>query len=100
MNIPEIENLLRLAPRLAPPAGLKGQLIAQVHLPASQTPAKPLVAAGWLRRWWPVLAPATVSLACAVGLTVQQMEIRDLKQTIQGLPHDAASNAGVASTPN
>jgi regulator of replication initiation timing len=99
MNIPEIENLLRLAPRLTPPAGLKGQLIAQVQLPASQTPADSLATAGWLRRWWPVLAPATVSLACAVGLTVQQMEIRDLKQTIQGLSQDSAAKAAALATP-
>jgi len=78
----EIEDVLRAAPRPAPPAGLKGKLIAQVRLPAvqpaAQTSASPLAPTGWLRRWWPVLAPAAASLACAVGLTLQQAEIRDL----------------------
>ena len=100
MNTPEIENILRLAPRPAPPEGLKDRLIAQVRLSTSPIPASPLAPAGWLRRWWPLLAPATVSFACAVGLTLQQMEIRDLKQTIQSLPHDSAANAGAVSTPN
>ena len=83
----EIKTVLRAAPAPAPPARLKEQLIAQVRLPAvrpqpdlqASTPAP----TGWLRRWWPVLVPAAVSLACAVGLTAQQMEIRDLKQAIQ-----------------
>ena len=100
MNTPEIENILRLAPRPAPPAELKDRLIAQVRLSISPIPASPLAPAGWLRRWWPLLAPATVSFACAVGLTLQQMEIRDLKQTIQSLPHDSAANAGAVSTLN
>ena len=72
----EIENVLRAAPRPMPPAGLKERLIAQVRLPAvqpaSQPSASPLAPTGWLRRWWPVLAPAAVSLACAVGLTLQE----------------------------
>ena len=100
MNTPDIENILRLAPRPAPPAGLKDRLVAQVRLSTSPTPASPLAPAGWLRRWWPLLAPATVSFACAIGLTLQQMEIRDLKQTIQSLPHDSAANAGAVSTLN
>jgi hypothetical protein len=103
MNTPEIENILRLAPRPAPPAGLKDRLMAQVRLaavqPTSQPTASPLDPVSWLRRWWPVLAPATVSLACAVGLTMQQMEIRDLKQAIQDLSRDTATKAGPLSTP-
>ena len=103
MNLSDIENILHAAPRPAPPAGLKDRLIAQVRLdafrPAPPTPERTLAPAGWLRRWWPVLAPATVSLACAVGLTLQQMEIRNLKQVIQGLSRDAAPKAGVLSTP-
>ncbi|MGD0262718.1 MAG: hypothetical protein ABSD29_23375 [Verrucomicrobiota bacterium] len=103
MNIPQIENLLRLAPRPAPPAGLKDQLIAQLRLPAarpaSQTPVATLAPASWLRRWWPVLAPATVSLACAAALTVQQMEIRDLKQASQALSRDFAAKASALLTP-
>ena len=103
MNLSDIENILHAAPSPTPPAGLKDRLIAQVRLgavrPASPTPERTLGPANWLRRWWPVLAPATVSLACAVGLAMQQMEIRHLKQTIQGLSRDAAPKAGVLSTP-
>ena len=99
----EIENVLRAAPRPMPPAGLKERLIAQVRLPAvqpaSQPSASPLAPTGWLRRWWPVLAPAAVSLACAVGLTLQQMEIRDLKQAIQDLSRDSAAKPSVLPPP-
>jgi len=35
----QIERVLRAAPRPAPPAGLKEQLIAEVRLPAASTPA-------------------------------------------------------------
>ena len=99
----EIENVLRAVPKPTPPAGLKERLIAQVRLPAvqpaSQPSASPLAPAGWLRRWWPVLAPAAVSLACAVGLTLQQMEIRGLKQAIQDLSRDSAAKSSVLPPP-
>ena len=103
MNTPQIEDILRLAPKPAPPAGLKDRLIAQLRLPAarpaSQTPVTVLAPASWLRRWWPVLAPAAVSLACAAALTVQQMEIRDLKQASQALSRDLAAKASALSAP-
>jgi hypothetical protein len=95
MNSPEIENILRVAPQPAPPAGLKDQLTAQVRLPtkepAAKTPSPTLASAGWLRRWWPVLAPATVSLACAGVLAVQQMQIRDLRATLRGMSQSPAT---------
>jgi hypothetical protein len=46
-----------------------------------------------------VLAPAAASLACAVGLTLQQMEIRDLKQAIQELSRDRAAKPSVLPPP-
>jgi len=99
----EIENVLRAVPKPAPPTGLKEQLIAQVRLtvsrPASGSPESTPAPTGWLRRWWPVLAPAAVSLACAVGLTMQQVQIHDLKQTIQDLSRDAGAKAAVPSVP-
>jgi hypothetical protein len=99
----EIERVLRAAPKSAPPAGLKERLLAQVRLPgvqpASQAPASPLTPGGWLRRWWPLLAPATVSLACAVGLVMQQIEIRNLRQAIRGLTRDSAGKPGVGPVP-
>lgn len=94
----ELENTLRTAPRPIPPVGLRERLLAQVRLPAgrpaAQKPASPLAPAGWLRRWWPVLVPATVSLACAVGLTVQQAEIRELRQAIQDLSRHGVHKVG------
>jgi hypothetical protein len=98
----EIENALRTAPKPAPPANLKQQLTAQVRLPlrpAAQTPASPLAPAHWLRRWWPILAPAAASLACALGLAFQQAEIHSLKQTIQDLSRDPGANAPAPSEP-
>jgi hypothetical protein len=99
----EIENVLRAAPKPVPPAGLKEQLTAQVRLPAlrpeAQTLASPLAPANWLHRWWPVLAPAAASLACAVGLAIQQAEIHSLKQALQDLSRDAGANAPVPSAP-
>jgi hypothetical protein len=99
----EIENLLHAAPKPAPPAGLREQLTAQVRLPALrpavQTRASPLAPANWLHRWWPVLAPAAASLACAVGLAIQQVEIHGLKQAVQDLSRDAGANALVPSAP-
>ncbi len=99
----ELENVLRAAPRPIPPAGLKERLVAQVRLLAVQSvhqaPAGALDSTGWLRRWWPVLVPAAASLACAVGLTVQQAEIRDLKKAIQDLSRRAPAAAGVPTTP-
>ncbi|MGO8927396.1 MAG: hypothetical protein ACLQU3_10970 [Limisphaerales bacterium] len=95
----EIENVLRAAPNPAPPAGLKERLIAQVRLAPPQTLPSPLAPAGWLRRWWPALIPAAASLACAVGLTVQQMEIQGLKQVIQDLSRDSAPKARALPPP-
>jgi regulator of replication initiation timing len=99
----EIENVLRAVPKPAPPAGLKEQLVAQVRLPsvqpAAQTLAGPMAPANWLRRWWPVLAPVAATLACAVGLTVQQVEIHSLKQAIRDLSRDAGANAPAPSVP-
>jgi hypothetical protein len=99
----EIENVLRAAPRPTPPASLKERLIAQVRLPAitpaSQTSARTPAPAGWLHRWWPVLAPGAVSLACAVGLTLQQVEIRDLSRAIQDLSSEPAAKPSVLTPP-
>jgi hypothetical protein len=95
----QIERVLRAAPRPAPPAGLKEQLIAEVRLPATETPSSLQTPGSWLRRWWPVLVPASVSFACAVTLTMQQMEIRDLKQAIQRLARDFAAKASGLAVP-
>jgi hypothetical protein len=99
----EIENVLRAAPKPAPPAQLKEQLIAQVRLPALRPAAlpsvRPLAPANWLRRWWPVLVPAAASLACAVGLTLQQAEIHGLKKAIQDLSRNPGAKAAAPAVP-
>jgi hypothetical protein len=105
----EIENVLRSAPRPKPPAGLKERLIEQVRLPVARV-GTGTGANGqgqrlwgdrrsWLRRWWPALAPATASLACAVGLVVQQIEIQDLKESVQAMSQPSAGGEAIAPKP-
>ena len=105
MTTNQIEDALRQAPRPKPPAGLKEQLVAQVPLAAAQSSRRgeeaddrgyPLVADSWLRRWWPALASATIFAACAAVFGLQQLEIRDLKQTIEVL---ARARAGESAAP-
>jgi len=88
-NESEIEGVLRRAPRPTPPADLKEKLLDGIPnlnkaapITAHRHLAKP---GGWLRRWWPVIVPAAVSCLCAVALAVQQLEIRDLKESLQRL---------------
>jgi hypothetical protein len=91
MNIrkPTIEAILSRAPQPQPPADLRQMLFAQVRLPLFSSVPKPSLvvrsAGHWLRRWGFVLAPAGVTLACAVVFTVQQAEINDLKATLRAL---------------
>jgi hypothetical protein len=90
----EIESALRRAPQPKPPADLKQELVAQVKLPATSSALAPTVmkhtSGGWLRRWWPALAPATVSIACAVVFAAQQIEISDLRASIRALSEGTA----------
>jgi len=93
MNNPEIETILRNAPRPGAPSHLKEKLLAEASNSLRQSPNRFVSshsAAGWFRRWWPALAPATVSLACAVVLTAQRMEINDLKRSLETLSPAAA----------
>jgi hypothetical protein len=91
----EIDKLLRKAPGFTPPAGLRERLIEQI--PGKETASGPSVmkpaSGGWLRRWWPALAPAAVSVACAVVLTTQQGKIRELKANIQTLSQAPATES-------
>ena len=90
MNTSEIEKVLRNAPRPLPPAGLKERLEAEAPAgrrdSGTSTSRVERGASAWLARWWPALAPAAASLACAAVLTVQQKEIRDLKAALQAAP--------------
>jgi hypothetical protein len=100
----EIEQLLHRAPSPKPPPGLKDKLRSELDRMPQFSKSAPRsasagrhVSASWLRRWWPALGPATVSLACAVIFTVQQMEVRDLKQTIGVLSQGATDEESVAA---
>lgn len=85
----EIEALLRRAPSPQPPTGLQATLISQVRLPASRPAAHAeaslVVGQTWFRRWWPVLLPASISLACGVVLWVQQQEINQLRESMRAV---------------
>jgi hypothetical protein len=98
----EIEKQLRAAPQPQTPAGLKQKLTAQINLCAAHVQTTTTVAnagvIGWLRRWWPALAPAGVSLACAAVMISQQMEARELRRGNQALEQQIAeANASIAS---
>jgi len=94
MTTPEIESILRRAPHPKAPASLKDRLEADALAHEIQSKKNAPLSSrdfrSWLTRWWPALAPAAVSLACAAVFSVQQSEIRGLKQTIQ-------SSAGIAA---
>lgn len=115
MNSSEIENILRNAPQPSAPAGLRERLCAQAPRRALSGPRPSTESSsGWLRRWWPVLAPAAVSLASATLFTLQQSEIRGLKAmssitavpdqpsagTIQPSPQDHGSGSKVGDAEN
>jgi hypothetical protein len=93
----DIEELLRNPRKFTPPAGLREQLIEQIPGRGTEVVSKKVTArpasGGWLRRWWPVIAPATVSVACALVLTVQQGEIRELKASNQALSEAPAAQS-------
>src|ERR1044072_1741885 len=91
----QIENVLRTAPKPKEPATLRADLAAQVRLAAARNTARTGVLSfgfgAWLRRWWPALAPASVSLACAAMMVSQEVEIRALRQNARHLAEQRAS---------
>jgi hypothetical protein len=101
MNTSEIQNMLRQAPRPRAPENLKARLKAQALRidRAGQLIGGGGSTGGWLRRWWPALGPAAVSLACAAVFTVQQLEIQGLKKDLERQRQDlgAAQTAAKAS---
>jgi hypothetical protein len=100
MNTSDVESIMRHAPVLQPPAGLKPQLIEQVQLPAAhfmpERVATPSGLAVWVRRWWPALVPAAISLACVAVISAQQIEIRNLKATIKSLSEPSAAPGSIS----
>jgi len=85
-SVEEIERQLRAAPRPTPPAGLRDQLVAQIQVPASETTSFRRVSFGgrW-RRWWPALAGGAVTAACAAVLTLQHLEMQDIRESLKAL---------------
>ena len=84
----QIEDILRRAPIPPPPPELKQQLIAGMDPGTGEASGRAnMVGFGrsWLARWWPVLAPASASLACAVVLTMRHTETEELKKSINVL---------------
>ena len=82
----KIEHLLRHAPRPRPSSDLEANLVAQIQLPIpaghEPRPQRGLsLRRSWLKRWWPALAPAVATAACALVLTMQQTEIQGLRKS-------------------
>src|SRR5688572_21752031 len=102
LNENEIEKLLQSAPQPQAPGSLRKQLLSQVSLPESSRNAQaasPMAGNSWLRRWWPALAPATLSLACGVVMAVQSVEITGLKNSLrESTPNTAAPLGSVPSS--
>ncbi len=81
MNDAQIESLLRKAPRPSAPAGLKQQLLADIHLPQSQvSPVGFVDAAPFWRRWFPAFAIGLLFLGCLIVLGVQTSQLLDLRR--------------------
>ena len=80
----EMERVLRSAPKPKAPVALRQQLTARLKLNTanddSHRAAVSSGLAGWLRRWWPALAPASVSLVCAAVMVLQEAQVRALQQ--------------------
>ena len=102
-NEPLLERVLRDAPKPTPPGGLKQQLIAHTRadskLPAGHRTDRTngvSLNQHWLRRWWPTLLPAGLSLFCVVVLAVQQLEIRDLRKAMEQLSSTVAATEAVS----
>jgi hypothetical protein len=98
----ELERRLRDAPRPRPPVDLRSRLQADVTLPVSRhDEERSFHESGftaWLRHWWPALAPAAVSVACAAVITYQQIEINQLREAIRGLKEQPAAPVVVPET--
>jgi hypothetical protein len=101
MNTRQIENILRRAPQPRPPGNLQQRLKAEaLNSPRIVPERLPVTrsSGSWLARWWPVLAPGLVSLACAAGFTVQQLEINRLKAAPNPITETSAARMGSAKS--
>jgi hypothetical protein len=92
MNDNQIETLLRKAPSPKVPAGLRSQLVMDIHLPETGR-ATTLFASNipFWRRWLPALCYGVLLLGCLIGLAIQTSQIVELRRQNKTL-------AGVAAT--
>ncbi len=99
MNTPDLETILRAAPRPAAPADLQERLTRQVRLSPGVVPtSSKLRADSWIRRWWPTLAFGGGLLACAATLVTQQAQLRGLRAQVEALPGIATESTDVETS--
>ena len=80
-EIETIEELLRKAPRLSVPSGLREKLRREIMLPQTAQPdARKISSRPWLRSWLPVLSFSAVFLACLVAIAVQSNMLAELRR--------------------
>src|SRR5438552_10439612 len=75
------EELLRKAPPLKAPHGLRAKLEADIALPGAQ--ARGTRTHDWrplLRRWLPALSFSAIFLACVVAIAVQSNLLSELRR--------------------
>ena len=81
MNDTQIEALLRQAPRPPAPAGLKQQLLADIHPPQPLGPVvAPMEATPFWRRWFPALAFGVLLFGCLIVLGMQTSQLLELRR--------------------
>jgi predicted transcriptional regulator len=91
-EIEKMESLLRKAPRLNVPTGLREALQAQIVLPHVQ--AREPIARDWrptLKRWLPALSFAAFFLACLAAIAVQTSILLDLRRENENLKNSNRS---------
>jgi hypothetical protein len=98
----ELENRLRQAPAPQPPAALRKQLIENITLSPNGTNngTGKLPASNWLAFWKPAMALAAIMVACIATLAVQQIKIRDLRQSIVTLEEQSNAAKQTQTTMN
>ena len=90
MNPPDLESILRAAPRPVPPAGLQQKLNRHVRLEAPiARESNHVPSSSWLKRWWPTFVFGGGIVACAAALVTQKSALRNARAL-------AASPAGSA----
>ena len=83
MNDDTIEKLLRKAPRVQPPDGLRDDLQRNIELANARSSTSrpgPMDPAGWIRRWLPAMSFGVWFLVCAVVFGIQTVRISDLRE--------------------